>query len=81
MKLPTTPQGWAIHLSKLVKIFHEAQRLGISPARKPRINLRPTGDGEACEDPRSCRIWRVAFRHHLVSSSSCFHINQSNMMG
>ena len=25
---------------------------GISPARKPRINLRPTGDGEACEDPR-----------------------------
>src|SRR3984893_9279518 len=31
---------------------------GISPARKPRINLRPTGDGEACEDPRSRRIWR-----------------------
>src|ERR1700674_3468752 len=25
---------------------------GISPLRKPRINLRPTGDGEACEDPR-----------------------------
>jgi hypothetical protein len=25
---------------------------GISPARKPRINLRPIGDGEACEDPR-----------------------------
>src|ERR1700730_2375145 len=32
---------------------------GISPARKPRINLRPTGDGEACEDPRSRRIWRL----------------------
>src|SRR5580704_8794657 len=31
---------------------------GISPARKPRIYLRPTGDGEACEDPRSRRISR-----------------------
>lgn len=24
MKLPTTPEGWAIHLSKLVRAFHEA---------------------------------------------------------
>jgi hypothetical protein len=31
---------------------------GTSPARKPRINLRPTGDGEAFGDPRSRRIWR-----------------------
>ena len=28
LKLPTTPQGWAIHLSKLVKIFHEAHVRG-----------------------------------------------------
>ena len=35
-----------------------SKRLEISPARKPRINLRPTGDGKACEDPRSRRIWR-----------------------
>jgi hypothetical protein len=33
---------------------------GVSPARKPRINLRPTGDGEACEDPRSRRMWRCS---------------------
>lgn len=24
MKLPTTPEGWAIHLSKLVRAFHDA---------------------------------------------------------
>lgn len=27
MKLPTTPQGWAIHLSKLVRVFHQAHGL------------------------------------------------------
>jgi hypothetical protein len=33
---------------------------GISPARKPRINLRPTGDEEACEDPRESPDLEVA---------------------
>lgn len=33
MKLPTTPQGWAIHLSKLVKIFHEAHGLDRFPIK------------------------------------------------
>src|ERR1700730_5522740 len=33
---------------------------GISPARKPRINLRPAGDGEACEDPRTLRTGQEA---------------------
>ncbi len=27
MNLPTTPEGWAIHLTKLVKVFHEAHGL------------------------------------------------------
>jgi hypothetical protein len=35
---------------------------GISPARKPTINVRPTGDGEACEDPRTLRIGQEAAR-------------------
>jgi hypothetical protein len=35
---------------------------GLSPARKPRINLRPTGDGEACEDPRTLRTGQEAAR-------------------
>ncbi len=33
MKLPTTPQGWAIHLSKLVKIFHEVHGLDRFPIK------------------------------------------------
>jgi hypothetical protein len=33
LKLPTTPQGWAIHLSKLVKIFHEAHGLDRFPIK------------------------------------------------
>ena len=33
MKLPTTPQWWAIHLSKLVKIFHEAHGLDRFPIK------------------------------------------------
>ena len=33
MKLPTTPEGWAIHLSKLVKIFHEAHGLDRFPIK------------------------------------------------
>lgn len=33
MKLPTTPQGWAIHLSKLVKIFHETHGLDRFPIK------------------------------------------------
>jgi hypothetical protein len=27
VKLPSTPQAWAIHLSQLVKIFHDAHGL------------------------------------------------------
>ena len=33
MKLPTTPEGWAIHLSKLVKIFHEVHGLDRFPIK------------------------------------------------
>jgi hypothetical protein len=33
LKLPTTPEGWAIHLSKLVKIFHEAHGLDRFPIK------------------------------------------------
>jgi hypothetical protein len=33
LKLPTTPEGWAIHLSKLVKIFHDAHGLNRFPIR------------------------------------------------
>ena len=31
MKMPTTPEGWAIHLTKLVKLFHEAHGLDRFP--------------------------------------------------
>lgn len=31
MNLPTTPKGWAIHLTKLVKLFHEAHGLDRFP--------------------------------------------------
>lgn len=31
IKLPSTPQGWAIHLSQIVKIFHEAHGLDRFP--------------------------------------------------
>ena len=31
MNLPTTPEGWAIHLTKLVKVFHEAHGLDRFP--------------------------------------------------
>lgn len=33
MKLPATPQGWAIHLSKLVKAFHAAHGLEQFPIK------------------------------------------------
>ena len=33
MKLPSTPQAWAIHLSKLVKIFHDAHGLDPFPIK------------------------------------------------
>jgi hypothetical protein len=33
LKLPTTPEGWAIHLSKLVKIFHEVHGLDRFPIK------------------------------------------------
>ncbi|MDP7182812.1 MAG: ImmA/IrrE family metallo-endopeptidase [Alphaproteobacteria bacterium] len=31
MNLPTTPEGWAIHLTKLVKLYHEAHGLDRFP--------------------------------------------------
>lgn len=33
MKLPSTPQAWAIHLSQLVKIFHDAHGLDPFPIK------------------------------------------------
>ena len=33
MKLPTTPEGWAIHLSKLVTLFHTAHGLDQFPIK------------------------------------------------
>jgi hypothetical protein len=33
IRLPTTPAGWAIHLSKLVKLFHEIHGLDRFPIR------------------------------------------------
>ena len=33
MKLPSTPQAWAIHLSRLVKIFHDAHGLDPFPIK------------------------------------------------
>ena len=33
MKLPSSPKGWAIHLSKLVKLFHEAHGLDRFPIK------------------------------------------------
>ena len=33
MKLPSTPQAWAIHLSRLVKIFHDAHGLDTFPIK------------------------------------------------
>lgn len=33
MKLPATPQAWAIHLSRLVKIFHDAHGLDPFPIK------------------------------------------------
>ena len=33
MKLPSTPQAWAIHLSRLVKIFHDAHGLDRFPIK------------------------------------------------
>lgn len=33
MKLPTTPEGWAIHLSKLVTLFHAAHGLDQFPIK------------------------------------------------
>ncbi len=33
MKLPSTPQAWAIHLSRLVKIFHDAHGLAPFPIK------------------------------------------------
>ncbi len=33
MKLPSTPQAWAIHLSRLVKLFHEAHGLDPFPIK------------------------------------------------
>lgn len=44
LKLPTTPEGWAIHLSKLVRAFHDAHgsprfpiKVGAGPPKDPRI--------------------------------------------
>ncbi len=33
MKLPSTPKGWAIHLSRLVKLFHDAHGLDRFPIK------------------------------------------------
>ncbi len=33
MKLPTTPKGWAVHLSRLVTLFHAAHGLDAFPIR------------------------------------------------
>lgn len=37
MKLPTTPEGWAIHLSKLVRAFHDAHSSPRFPIRVAEI--------------------------------------------